>query len=586
MLPVVFRTVGFALGSVLNKVLNVDKRNAADKNWRDAIVKSLNNNGAKIDRLSQKDLRASYRFLNEGVDLLLMTIAPDEAKGEQTSKVEANGLQNIESSTTTTATLATSTIATTRNESKSGILNEVIALTHAFRELENTSNDRLVLAKERFTKALEYATLAFSDEALKLPDRIMAAKLRVVSKILECLQDTKAAASGCMLFLKELNHLPGIGETFSTYFGFTWKSIFLKTAQLENVKWVLCLNFVVSEFVATFSDELPNVQNWPRIYLSTGGHTMHPLLLNIEVVENIFPNVEFQLPENHVTSAKKDLQLCRINSKGELVALSKCEDHHGFILKRSGELKTFCDLTNQPLKIDALAVDNYDNIYVLAHFPFRPFPLKGDTTNVKTYVLLVFDSSGTKKCEKVLDFIQDESDYTTVNCVVNKDGDVLIHFCWKDYLYVCDSNGNKKSRLSLEHHSTSQFERDNLTSFECVTDHNEIIMVSRKTSTNNSVFVYTREGELKRTINLKYWVNAVTYNYATSKIEILVIQEPLFGTMTSYCIRSYSETGDVECLHLPETRSIWDSTIVSHPAGPAAFVYDVDDGLGLRVIFM
>ena len=596
MLPIIVRIITLALGSVLNKGVGVVRNSVADKlkdgdvtdeNWRDAIVEDLDDIKAKIDGLSRKDLLASHCFLKEGIDLLI--IALDEVKDEQTSKDEANGLQDV-GSTATTTTAATAGTATTKNESDSVDLNEAIALSNAIQKLRNASNDRLVSAKECFKAAREEATRAFCNEALKLSDRIMAAKIRVVSKILECLQDTKAAASGCMLFLKELNHLPAIGETFSTYFNCTsfssFKSKFYKEARLENMKSVLSLNLAVSEFVAKFSGELPNVRNWPRIHLPTRGETIHPLLLQIELVKRIFDSEKFQRPENHVTSpSEKEVSSpwC-MNSKGELIAVFRMKNV-AFTLERSGELKRFChvrrataNVGNQRRNTDALAVDRYDNLYVILHFPYHLYPVQDPNKDVTTYVLLVFDSSGNEKCEKVLDFIQDECSYATVNCVVNKDGDVIIHFCWKDYLYVCDSNGNLKSRLSLaiKDHSNFQLGRD-LASMECVTDQNELILVTCKfLSKGCDLLIYTKEGEFKRKIsNLKHSVYSVTYNSATSKIEILGVKEPISGTTQSYSIFSYSETGDVECLYLPIKRHLWSPTIVSHPAGPAALVCNV-----------
>jgi hypothetical protein len=148
------------------------------------------------------------------------------------------------------------------------------------------------------------------------------------------------------------------------------------------------------------------------------------------------------------------MRRCCINSKGELIVLFWSEDNLAFILKRSGELKSFCDLQpaktnlrNRERRIVSLAVDRNDNLYVMVRFSSQSC-----TKDVETYVLFVFEPNGNKKRENVLDFTEDESHYATI--VVNNDGEVIIHFCRKDYLYVCDSNGNLKSRLSLGHHST------------------------------------------------------------------------------------------------------------------------------------
>ena len=154
--------------------------------------------------------------------------------------------------------------------------------------------------------------------------------------------------------------------------------------------------------------------------------------------------------------------------------------------------------------------------------------------------------------ERVLYFLT-----MSYNCVINNDGDIIIHFLNAFDLYVCDNNGNLKSTLSLEK------------SFLCasVTNQNEILM--RK---GNKVFVYTKEGKLKRTINVKNEICAVTFNYDTSNLEIME-ETTLIGTRWSFCIRSYSENDEVECLYVPINERHWCKEYCSHPTGPAALVY-------------
>ena len=106
---------------------------------------------------------------------------------------EANADQDSGSKTTET---------TTRNESEPEVLNEAFELLAAIQRLNNTSN-RLVSTEKYFRTACQETTRAICNEALSLQDRIMATKLRVVSKILECPQDTKAAIVGIKA---ELSH--------------------------------------------------------------------------------------------------------------------------------------------------------------------------------------------------------------------------------------------------------------------------------------------------------------------------------------------------------------------------------------------
>ena len=79
------------------------------------------------------------------------------------------------------------------------------------------SNKEFKSAKKRFEDARRKATEAFCNEALSIKDRIFATKLRIVSGILECLDNPEIAITGCLPFLKKLHSLPAIQEIFNVY---------------------------------------------------------------------------------------------------------------------------------------------------------------------------------------------------------------------------------------------------------------------------------------------------------------------------------------------------------------------------------
>ena len=535
-LSIIAKLISSTLGLVLNKVRSSAAEKLKDgdtthEKLRDVIIEDLDDIKTKIDALSRKDLRSSYCFLKEGV--VTLNLALDEAKDEQITTGEPNDAPNQGSQTTAT------------NESESGILNDAIALSHAIQKLNNTSsvNGRLISAEKLFGDARREATRAFCNEGLILPDRIMAAKLRVVSKILECLQDTKAAVAGCMLFLEELHNLPGIGETFTTYFKGGMKSKLHKDSRSENVKSVLSLNFAILEFAAKFSSELPNMKNWPRIHLSARNKTIHPLFLDNDVVKKILGMEEFQSPIQGISTKILSGKFWCTNSKGQLLGI-----HRGGknvkILNKSGQLTTFCQLrqatencNGNDQDVMALATDRHDNVYVIIKFKDHP-------REKWVYVLFVFDSSGNEKCERVLDLPLSYA--YKLDCVVDNDDDIIIKVWEDNHLYVCNSNGNIKSRLSLELGADRY--SGQLTILECVTDQNEIVMWHRTPFFTYKVLVYTKEGTLKRTIKVKEEMLRVKYNDSTSKIEILVDNK---SKERPYSILSYNDNDEVERLCLP-----------------------------------
>ena len=499
-----------------------------DEKWGEKIAHDLHNIKKKLDGLSRKDLLASCDFLEQGIVAVKIALDKDEENADQDGR----------SKTTET---------TTRNESNSRVqLREATELLTTIQKLKNTSS--LVAAKERFKKAREEATRAFCNEALSLADRIMATKFRVVAVILECLQDTKAAVEHCMLFLEKLHSLPAMGETFSAYFKGGIKSRVYKDSRLKNVKSVLSLNFAISEFVERFTGELPNVRNWPRIHLSTRGETIHPLVIHPLVIKEIFGiEKEIQLPENQLALDTAGFGLNYvINSKSEVLWADKdatCIN----IVSRSGNMKRFCELrqaTANPKGDNqypvALAIDRDDNVFLVICFRDR-------ISNEYVHVLFVYDPTGEHQHERVFDlpfFI------SALNlCVVNND--IFIHKNFDDFIHICDSKGNLKSRLPLEQNSS--YHSGDFISMECVTDDSDIVMCTDK----NYVLVYTKEGKLRGMIKVSEMIKkhdeikAARYNNVTSKIEVLVGKKSSFETRTYY-ILSFSESGEVDsCLHLP-----------------------------------
>ena len=100
---------------------------------------------------------------------------------------------------------------------ESEILNEALQLSHAIENVKIYSYKEFDSAQKRFGEARKTATYAFWNEALCIKDRIFAAKLRIISEMLEYLDHPETAITGCLSFLKKLHCLPVIEEMFSVY---------------------------------------------------------------------------------------------------------------------------------------------------------------------------------------------------------------------------------------------------------------------------------------------------------------------------------------------------------------------------------
>ena len=231
---------------------------ATDAKIREVFVRELNDVKTKLDGLSLKDLLSSYMFLKEGVQLLSDSL--DKSKDEQKAVMN----EDKDDGSVTSSTMP----------SGGDILNDALQLSQAMGKLKIVCN-QCETAKERFKRAREKATDAFCNEALSIQDRIFAAKLRVVSEILECLDNPDTAVTSCLLFLEQLHDLPAVREIFSVYLGGGMKSIFGKTERLENVKSIMMINYVLYQFVQKFSSKYHGEFNWPVIQLDD--HNINPI---------------------------------------------------------------------------------------------------------------------------------------------------------------------------------------------------------------------------------------------------------------------------------------------------------------------
>lgn len=105
----------------------------------------------------------------------------------------------------------------TSSVSQSGMLNQTLDLPRIMEKLKTNPDIEFETARKRFKEACKTATTAFWTEAFSLEARIFAAKLRIVSEILEHLNNLETAISWCRSFINVLHSLPAIQELFSVY---------------------------------------------------------------------------------------------------------------------------------------------------------------------------------------------------------------------------------------------------------------------------------------------------------------------------------------------------------------------------------
>jgi hypothetical protein len=515
-----------------------------DEKIREIVVRDLNDIKTKLDGLSRKDLLSSYNFLQEGVDFLNVSLQ----KSKLDQKALTNETQDDRGETSTMSSCG-----------QSGILSEAIELSQAMGKLKCSSDDEYESAKKRFEDARKRATDAFSTETLVLKDRIFAAKLRLVSEMLECLDRPETAITGCLSFLKRFHSLPAIQEMFSVYLNGGIKSMLNKSERVENVKSVMLINYVLFQYASKFkfsfdllvsmpSIELPDrsfspILHWHEVATrkSMGKElTQHPNGLILD--EEIFPFVS-------AVNGHGDVLTPGIDSDEIQVISSKTGKRKVVQLPDPGEGKVILQY------IVGLAVDNNNNVYVVVRLTTPT-----ENGDVRNFVLHVLDENYHVKHSCTLDFMETNITFAyRVSIAINKSNNIIMIKDDDPHVYICDNTGMLQHKF--EHGS-------NLLPSLSISEQDKIITSSR----NREVMVtFSEEGNLKSTVKLPedHQILGVAYHYVIRKIIVLT----WVYKINSYFLLCYTEAGDLETsTFFCKTIELKGINITSHPSGPVAVV--------------
>ena len=503
-----------------------------DAKVREIVVRELNDIKTKLDGLSRAHLLSSYSFLREGVELLNVCLdqSTQEDRGES-------------------STMPSSDVA-------SAILNKVLELTCAIEKIKIKSCAEYESAKKRFEDARREATRAFCNEALKIEDRIFAAKLRVVSEILENLESPKTAITGCLSFLRDLHNLPAIREIFSVYLGGGVKSLLGKEERAANVKSVMMINCVLFQFTFKFDSERSDILNWPAGTIELPDRSFNPVLgwQNVSSRKSMGGELG-ERPNELVLDEEIDTWCSAVNSHGEIITILGADEIK--IISRSGKTKVV-ELPEPDGKfvrreISSIAVDKDNVIHIVS--TLRSLI----ETNVVGYELDVRDDSYNVKHVFVLDFLKKNPERYCFICMsINKNNDIIMIRNGDPSVYVCDNCGKLKHK----------FERDSLyVPVLSISNNNEIMLAS---DNGKAVNFYTEKGNLTSTIKLPSGcrVSAIAFHYVLGKTIVLAHD----WAKKTYVLLCYSETCELESTTLISNSYHEPTSLTSHPAGPVAVV--------------
>ncbi len=535
------------LGSTVGLLWNANLKDGdvTDTMIRQILVRELDDVKTKLDGLSRKDLLSSYRFLKEGVALLNVSL--DKSKLEQNAVLNDDDYRGGLSLSSGV---------------ESCILNEALQLSLAMGKLKIASENEFESAKKRFEEARKTATHAFCNEALSIQDRIFAAKLRVVSEILECLDCPETAVTGCLSFLQDLHSLPAIREIFSVYLNRGIKSMLYKVERVENMKSVMLINYVLFHFNLKFSRKLADRLRWPGGGIEIAGRCFNPIFDWQEVsTRKSWPWSEELMQPRHewVLDEKIYPFVSAVNRHGQIVVSNG--DHKIKVFSRKGENKMvkLPDCREDQLVLGrtvGLAVDHSNNIHII-----RWLQARTERGDLKSYVLCILDENYNVKHSCTLAFLEASVLFWLKLCV-NKNSNIIMIKQNDPHVYVCDNNGKLKCKFNRN--SPGLPILSTLSKGEIITS----------SFGDVTVHLNTEEGNFLSTIVLPegHEVCEIAFHYIICKIAVLTkVREK-----ESYFLLCYTETGELEtttffCNFIRSDKEWWPS-ITSHPSGPVAIV--------------
>ncbi len=359
---------------------------------RSLITSKLEVVKTELVGLARGNLLSSASFIQEGLGILDHLLdkpnSPSLPPQEDDDKVGENS----------SGACSSDQASSSSNDSPLNV-DSALKVAGAINQMKISSTDHFTAAMELFKNANTKATEAFHNEALNLEDRILAAKLRVQSRLLLSLENPSLASQPCRLYLEELHGLASIVEDFHTDLEGGMLSFFNKEKRRELVLSVSAINFVVFNFLKSFTKGPINVYDWPN--LKSGDWTYNPSIPDRTICMEL-RDAGIEHPNIVVLEG---FDLCKkwrdvaVKSNGDLTAGRKNYCGHGSpnvifdevtMNKPKPSVFSHHDKCARSHVVLFLAVDINDNIYLLTDDHCTQ---SGSATlRPKTCTLRVFDS--------------------------------------------------------------------------------------------------------------------------------------------------------------------------------------------------
>ena len=246
-------TIGLLVNKGRDKLAEkLNEGDVTDQKFRGLIVREIDEIKSKLDGLARKDLKTSISHFKEGIELLYEVF--ESARRSSEHKTVTEQAASV----------------------------EAFPLSREMRKLELTSMDEtatrlLSTAKERFKEDRREATKAFNNEALELPDRLLAMQYRLMATILETVDNPEDCLRPCKVCVEDLHDLSGVKECFKVELKKGFWARLGKDERRKIISTVCFFNRVVYDvtLMARFGSKDELSENWPSV--NTGEEQVYPL---------------------------------------------------------------------------------------------------------------------------------------------------------------------------------------------------------------------------------------------------------------------------------------------------------------------
>ena len=245
-------TIGLLVNKGRDKLTDkLNEGDVTDPKFGGLIVREIDEIKSKLDGLARKDLLASISLFKEGIVLLYELFESARPSSEHRAI----------------------TAAATACVEQFDIAKEMRKLDIS--ALDESAMRKLGRAKKRFEEARLEAIKAFSNEALELPDRLLAMQYRLMATILETVDNPTDALAACSVCLDELHQVPAVKEYFKVELeeGLRLRARFNKDERRQIIFSVCHANRVIYDVMSM----LGSGKMWTLPDVETGKEKVDPL---------------------------------------------------------------------------------------------------------------------------------------------------------------------------------------------------------------------------------------------------------------------------------------------------------------------